>query len=85
MHRSTHIEKLPKLSVAIPGESNAFQVKEQANKLSFQGAGGISPLIPSHFRLVDFASLNHISEINTVYRMKEVHVYRFYIDINSAG
>ena len=28
MHRSTHIEKLPKLSVAIPGESNAFQVRE---------------------------------------------------------
>ena len=28
MHRSTHIEKLPKLSVAILGESNAFQVRE---------------------------------------------------------
>ena len=28
MHRSTHIEKLPKLSVAIPGESNAFQVSD---------------------------------------------------------
>ena len=27
MHRSTHIEKLPKLSVAVPGESNAFQVR----------------------------------------------------------
>lgn len=26
MHRSTHIEKLPRLSVAIPGDSNAFQV-----------------------------------------------------------
>ena len=33
MHRSTHIEKLPKLSVAIPGESNAFQVRGE-NRLS---------------------------------------------------
>ena len=29
MHRSTHIEKLPRLSVAVPGDSDAFQVRRR--------------------------------------------------------
>ena len=34
-HKSTHIEKLPKLSTTVPGDSNAFQVKEEG-----RGGGG---------------------------------------------
>ena len=28
-HKSTHVEKLPKLSTTVPGDSNAFQVSQE--------------------------------------------------------
>jgi coronin-7 len=40
MHRSTHIEKLPKLSVAIPGESNAFQANRDYVAAALDIPGG---------------------------------------------
>ena len=40
MHRSTHIEKLPKLSVSIPGDSNGFQVGREEERERERGREG---------------------------------------------
>ncbi|CAI8054249.1 Coronin-7 [Geodia barretti] len=40
LHRSTHIEKLPKLSVAMPGDSNGFQANRDFVAAALDIAGG---------------------------------------------
>jgi coronin-7 len=40
LHRSTHIEKLPKLSVAVPGDSNGFQANRDFVAAALDIAGG---------------------------------------------
>ena len=38
-HKSTHIEKLPKMNTTVPGDSNAFQVRGEGGRGSHRDRG----------------------------------------------